>query len=54
MYKLIAVDNDGVELSVLHDDLRELIERANKLSKQGFSSKVFVLKEIFEIKQLNE
>ena len=54
MYKIISVDKDGIELSVLSDDLRDLIEKANKLKDQGFNSKVFVLKEIFEIKQLNE
>ena len=49
MYILIAVDRDGVELSLMHDDFKELVERANKLNKQGFDVKIF--KEVFKIEQ---
>jgi uncharacterized protein (UPF0335 family) len=47
VYILIAIDKDGVRLSLMYDDFKELIERANKLSKQGFDVKIF--KEIFKI-----
>ena len=46
-YKLVAVDQDGIEYSVEDNDYTTLYNRAMKLKSQGLEVKIYKITQIF-------
>ena len=46
-YKLVAIDQDGIEFSVEDNDYIALYNRAMKLKSQGLEVKIYKITQIF-------